>query len=87
MNGAVSTMWYKYPPRISVDSLVVQEAENLFITAPLSRCLWLQLEDFIPDCEEFYKKKHNGRKLYWHHIMSNGVVGGRQLLCLMLDTF
>ena len=35
-----------------------------------------QLEDFIPECEEFYKKKHNGRKLYWHHIMSNGVVRG-----------
>ena len=34
----------------------------------------LQLEDFIPECEEFYKRKHNGRKLYWHHIMSNGVV-------------
>ncbi|XP_064404658.1 cullin-5-like [Halichondria panicea] len=33
-----------------------------------------ELEDFIPDCEEFYKKKHNGRKLYWHHMMSNGVI-------------
>ena len=36
-----------------------------------------QLEDFIPDCEDFYKKKHNGRKLYWHHMMSNGVVSNR----------
>ena len=35
-----------------------------------------ELEDFIPDVEEFYRKKHNGRKLYWHHIMSNGVVSG-----------
>lgn len=33
-----------------------------------------ELEDFIPEVEEFYKKKHNGRKLYWHHIMSNGVI-------------
>lgn len=33
-----------------------------------------ELEDFIPDCEEFYRRKHNGRKLYWHHIMSNGVI-------------
>ena len=49
----------------------------------LSYCLYVsvvsvtsfpQLEDFIPEVEEFYKKKHNGRKLYWHHIMSNGQV-------------
>ena len=33
-----------------------------------------ELEDFIPGVEEFYRKKHNGRKLHWHHIMSNGVV-------------
>ena len=33
-----------------------------------------ELEDFIPGVEEFYRQKHNGRKLYWHHIMSNGVV-------------
>ena len=36
----------------------------------------MELEDFIPEVEEFYRKKHNGRKLYWHHIMSNGVVSG-----------
>ena len=42
-------------------------------------CVLSQLEDFIPDCEEFYKKKHNGRKLYWHHIMSNGVVRGHHI--------
>ena len=40
---------------------------------PLSKLL-LQLEDFIPDVEEFYRNKHNGRKLTWHHILSNGVV-------------
>ena len=34
----------------------------------------MELEDFIPGVEEFYRKKHNGRKLHWHHIMSNGVV-------------
>jgi len=33
-----------------------------------------ELEDFIPEVEDFYRRKHNGRKLYWHHIMSNGVV-------------
>ena len=37
----------------------------------------MELEDFIPEVEEFYRKKHNGRKLYWHHIMSNGVVRQR----------
>lgn len=24
--------------------------------------------------EEFYKKKHNGRKLQWNHLMSNGLI-------------
>lgn len=24
--------------------------------------------------EEFYRKNHSGRKLQWHHLMSNGVV-------------
>ena len=35
---------------------------------------YIQLEDFIPGVEEFYKKKHNGRKLTWHHVLSNGSV-------------
>lgn len=34
----------------------------------------LQLEDYIPEVEEFYKKKHSGRKLQWYHHMSNGTV-------------
>ena len=40
----------------------------------------MELEDFIPGVEEFYRKKHNGRKLHWHHIMSNGVVSETFLL-------
>ncbi|PRD27786.1 UNVERIFIED_CONTAM: Cul5 [Trichonephila clavipes] len=32
----------------------------------------LELEDFIPEVEEFYRQKHNGRKLQWYHHMSNG---------------
>jgi len=32
------------------------------------------LEDFIPEVEEFYKSKHSGRKLQWHHHMSNGTL-------------
>ena len=34
----------------------------------------LELEDFIPEVEEFYRNKHSGRKLQWHHLMSNGIV-------------
>lgn len=34
----------------------------------------LQLEDFIPEVEEFYRSKHSGRKLQWHHHMSNGTI-------------
>ena len=34
----------------------------------------LELEDYIPEVEDFYKKKHSGRKLQWHHHMSNGTV-------------
>jgi hypothetical protein len=38
----------------------------------------LELEDYIPEVEDFYKKKHSGRKLQWYHHMSNGTVS-----CLM----
>ena len=34
----------------------------------------MELEDYIPQVEEFYRLKHNGRKLQWHHLMSNGIV-------------
>ena len=33
-----------------------------------------ELEDYIPQVEDFYRNKHSGRKLQWHHHMSNGVV-------------
>lgn len=33
-----------------------------------------ELEDYIPEVEEFYRKNHSGRKLQWHHLMSNGVI-------------
>ena len=45
-----------------------------------------ELEDYIPQVEEFYRQKHNGRKLQWHHLMSNGVVSSvlpKALLCLI----
>ncbi|XP_072152615.1 cullin-5 isoform X2 [Bemisia tabaci] len=34
----------------------------------------LELEDYIPEVEDFYKKKHSGRKLQWYHHMSNGTI-------------
>jgi len=34
----------------------------------------MDLEDFIPEVEDFYRKKHSGRKLQWHHHMSNGTI-------------
>ncbi|XP_055375208.1 cullin-5 [Condylostylus longicornis] len=40
----------------------------------VSVSLPLELEDYIPDVEDFYKKKHSGRKLQWYHHMSNGTI-------------
>lgn len=34
----------------------------------------VELEDYIPEVEDFYKKKHSGRKLIWYHHMSNGTI-------------
>ncbi len=33
-----------------------------------------ELEDFIPEVEDFYRQQHNGRKLLWLHQWSNGTV-------------
>lgn len=33
-----------------------------------------ELEDYIPEVENFYKNEHSGRKLTWHHLMSSGVI-------------
>ncbi|KAL8606036.1 Cullin-5 [Nucella lapillus] len=43
-------------------------SERVSVTLPM------ELEDYIPQVEEFYKMKHSGRKLQWHHLMSNGIV-------------
>ncbi|XP_037094128.1 cullin-5-like [Pollicipes pollicipes] len=42
--------------------------ERVAVTLPT------ELEDYIPELEEFYKAKHSGRKLQWHHHMSNGTI-------------
>jgi cullin-5 len=33
------------------------------------------IEDIIPEVDEFYKGQHSGRKLHWLHHWSNGTVG------------
>jgi len=33
-----------------------------------------ELEDYIPEVEKFYKNEYSGRKLTWHHLMSNGII-------------
>ncbi|GAB6032838.1 Cullin-5 [Chamberlinius hualienensis] len=43
-------------------------SERVTISLPM------ELEDCIPEVEEFYKQQHNGRKLQWHHHMSNGTI-------------
>lgn len=47
-----------------------RSSEKVFVSLPT------ELEDLIPEVEEFYKKNHSGRKLHWHHLMSNGIVSG-----------
>lgn len=41
----------------------------------------LELEDIIPEVEDFYRKKHSGRKLQWYHHMSNGTVSIKGVCC------
>ncbi|XP_043240835.1 cullin-5-like [Amphibalanus amphitrite] len=43
-------------------------SERVSVTLPT------ELEDYIPELEEFYRAKHSGRKLQWHHHMSNGTI-------------
>uniref|UniRef100_UPI00358EEC98 cullin-5 isoform X1 n=1 Tax=Myxine glutinosa TaxID=7769 RepID=UPI00358EEC98 len=45
-----------------------RSSEKMFVSLPA------ELEDLIPEVEDFYKKNHSGRKLHWHHLMSNGII-------------
>ncbi|KAJ6636607.1 Cullin-5 [Pseudolycoriella hygida] len=40
----------------------------------VSVSLPLELEDYIPEVDDFYRKTHSGRKLQWYHHMSNGTI-------------
>ncbi|KAI2656172.1 Cullin-5 [Labeo rohita] len=46
----------------------IKVSEKVFVSLPT------ELEDLIPEVEDFYKKNHSGRKLHWHHLMSNGII-------------
>ncbi|PWA24401.1 hypothetical protein CCH79_00011881 [Gambusia affinis] len=50
-----------------------RSSEKVFVSLPT------ELEDLIPEVEDFYKKNHSGRKLHWHHLMSNGIVSAADL--------
>lgn len=45
-----------------------RSSDRVSVTLPM------ELEDYIPQVEEFYRLKHSGRKLQWHHLMSNGII-------------
>uniref|UniRef100_A0A8C5DNZ2 Cullin-5 n=1 Tax=Gouania willdenowi TaxID=441366 RepID=A0A8C5DNZ2_GOUWI len=45
-----------------------RSSEKVFVSLPT------ELEDLIPEVEDFYKRSHSGRKLHWHHLMSNGII-------------
>jgi len=45
-----------------------RSSDRVMVTLPM------ELEDYIPQVEEFYRQKHSGRKLQWHHLMSNGII-------------
>lgn len=56
-----------------------RSSEKVFVSLPT------ELEDLIPEVEDFYKKNHSGRKLHWHHLMSNGIVSrSRRLFVFVL---
>lgn len=52
-----------------------RSSEKVFVSLPT------ELEDLIPEVEDFYKKNHSGRKLHWHHLMSNGIVSWGAIFC------
>ncbi|KAG7265502.1 hypothetical protein CRUP_003591 [Coryphaenoides rupestris] len=77
---AESAVWWEGGPRsrerAQADSANIKilnagawsrTSEKVFVSLPT------ELEDLIPEVEDFYKKNHSGRKLHWHHLMSNGI--------------
>lgn len=75
--SAVTEMTVCVSPADSVNIKILnagawsRSSEKVFVSLPT------ELEDLIPEVEDFYKKNHSGRKLHWHHLMSNGIVSPR----------
>lgn len=44
----------------------------------------VKLEDYIPEIEEFYKKKHSGRKLQWYALFYIYILKRNLLFVLLL---
>ena len=63
---------YVWNGRLSYE-ILVREGPKVFPSKESISQLW-KLEDFIPEVEDFYRSQHSGRKLRWHHHMSNGTV-------------
>lgn len=53
---------------LNAGAWAARSSERVSVSLPL------ELEDYIPEVEDFYKKKHSGRKLQWFHHMSNGTI-------------
>ena len=77
LESAVNFFITPPPPFFFADSINIKilnagawarGSERVTVSLPL------ELEDYIPEVEDFYKKKHSGRKLQWYHHMSNGTV-------------
>ena len=51
-----------------------RSSDRISVTLPI------ELEDYIPQVEEFYRHKHSSRKLQWNHLMSSGIVGHKMKL-------
>ncbi|XP_065178681.1 cullin-5-like [Sycon ciliatum] len=45
-----------------------KNSERVTVSLPM------ELEDFIPEAEQFYSKAHSGRRLTWHHNLSSGII-------------
>lgn len=63
-----------FPPLDSINIKILNAGAWARGSDRVTVSLPLELEDYIPEVEDFYRKKHSGRKLQWHHHMSNGTV-------------
>ena len=67
-------LWHKFYPTDNINIKILNAGAWSRSSERVPVSLPLELEDFIPEVEDFYRNKHSGRKLQWHHLMSNGIV-------------